>query len=125
MKNTETRALLKEVKKKYSRLQGIVNRSLAKFAKRDGELEMFLFHTLLGEAVRSKIARHVFDHALIKYTQHESKKLPLRTMVLAEEIRIFKMLKDENFNKYLKSEFSLSLDVSRNGGGHVVIGFKE
>src|SRR6266403_503028 len=117
MKNTETRALLKEVKKKYSRLQAIVNRSLAKFAKRDGDLEAFLFHTLLGEAVRSKIARHIFDNALIKYTQHESKKLPLGCHSTQKEIRVVKMLTSKEFKKHLKSEFSVSLDVSRDGAG--------
>jgi len=125
MKNKEIGTLLKETRQKYSRLKKVFSASLRKFSKNDEELNVFLFQTLLGVALRDKMVRHIFDKSLLKQTQHESKKLPLRCNSVKESIRIFKLLNVSKLHKYLKSEFSISLDVYREEGSQVIVGFKE
>ncbi len=125
MKNSKANKLLKEVKTRYSNLQKIVDISLLQFSKNNDELQTFLFHTPLGEALRSKIARHIFDNSLIKYTQHDSKYLPLICNSQQQAIRIFNILNAKDFNKHLKSEFSCSLNASRSGNERVIVEFKK
>jgi hypothetical protein len=98
----------------YLEYKKLVDISLGEFSATNDELDAFLFHTQLGQKLREKITGHTFDLFLEAHKPYERKRIIFNCNHSDEASRLLKLLTNQKFEKYLRDEFSLTMNISRN-----------
>jgi len=115
MKDTSANEPLEVMLQKYIDLKKRTDDSILTFCKKNKAkaLEAFLFHTRLGEFILKNISSYRVDKKLEELKGIKITAFNIEHSHRDEAARIKDLLEDENFEDYLKTEFSLSLQIKR------------